>query len=181
MLEGRCVFWPCWSPKLWGWLTGTLWPADLNPPRSSSQLGLSASRKQVPSYWSFRPRHLHKGTSAVYCLQPFTSLSSHPPSLLSSLPPFLLLLSLPSSLAPFLPFSIPHPLSPPHTHCAGEPSVDKEPSEEAAPNPELSTKKPAVVSLPDDMTAMHIDCGTFHTGERFSVTQTRDSVRFCEV
>jgi len=45
----------------------------------------------------------------------------------------------------------------------GEPSVDKEPSEEATPNPELSTKKPAVVSLPDDMTAMHIDCGTFHT------------------
>jgi RCC1 and BTB domain-containing protein len=26
-----------------------------------------------------------------------------------------------------------------------------------------STKKPAVVAFPDDLTVMQIDCGTFHT------------------
>ena len=29
---------------------------------------------------------------------------------------------------------------------------------------EMSTKKPGLVALPEDMTAMQIDCGTFHTG-----------------
>ena len=30
---------------------------------------------------------------------------------------------------------------------------------------EASTKKPAMVALPDDSTVMQIDCGTFHTGK----------------
>lgn len=29
----------------------------------------------------------------------------------------------------------------------------------------LSTKKPAMLNLPEEMTVMQIDCGTFHTGE----------------
>lgn len=62
-----------------------------------------------------------------------------------------------------LPSSSPSP--PPSSPLPGEPSADKEASEEAAPEVELSTKKPAVVPLPDDLTAMHIDCGAFHTGE----------------
>ncbi len=28
----------------------------------------------------------------------------------------------------------------------------------------LSTKKPAMLNLPEEMTVMQIDCGTFHTG-----------------
>lgn len=28
----------------------------------------------------------------------------------------------------------------------------------------MPTNKPAMIGLPDDMTAMQIDCGTFHTG-----------------
>ena len=29
---------------------------------------------------------------------------------------------------------------------------------------EISTKKPALLALPDDLIVMQIDCGTFHTG-----------------
>ena len=29
---------------------------------------------------------------------------------------------------------------------------------------EISTRKPALLALPDDQTVMQIDCGTFHTG-----------------
>lgn len=34
------------------------------------------------------------------------------------------------------------------------------------PPPVVHTKKPGTVPLPDDLTAMQVDCGTFHTGER---------------
>ncbi len=36
--------------------------------------------------------------------------------------------------------------------------------EKAHPDP-VSTKKPTMVPLPTDLTAMQVDCGTFHTGE----------------
>ena len=38
------------------------------------------------------------------------------------------------------------------------------PEEEEGEKEELLTKKPDRVVLPEDMTAMQIDCGTFHTG-----------------
>lgn len=34
----------------------------------------------------------------------------------------------------------------------------------AAPPPVPSTKKPKMITLPEDQTAMQVDCGTFHTG-----------------
>ena len=48
-----------------------------------------------------------------------------------------------------------------------EPSEDKdkaggEKAAEAEPAPP-STKKPEVIPFPDDLTAMQVDCGTFHT------------------
>ena len=42
----------------------------------------------------------------------------------------------------------------------GSPGAEGEEGEKE----DLSTKKPDVVVLPEDMTAMQIDCGTFHTG-----------------
>ena len=43
-------------------------------------------------------------------------------------------------------------------------STGAEEGEEEEEKKELSTNKPAPIALPDDMTAMQIDCGTFHTG-----------------
>lgn len=42
-------------------------------------------------------------------------------------------------------------------------SVEEERGQQASPV--VSTIKPAVVVLPDNLTAMQVDCGTFHTGE----------------
>lgn len=42
--------------------------------------------------------------------------------------------------------------------------------EEEQEKEERSTKKPAMVPLLEDMTAMQIDCGTFHTGIHAIVT-----------
>ncbi len=39
-----------------------------------------------------------------------------------------------------------------------------EPPVAAAEPPVPSTKKPRMISLPDDQTAMQVECGTFHTG-----------------
>ena len=47
---------------------------------------------------------------------------------------------------------------------SGSPGTEDGEDEEMEKGEELSTKKPAMVALPDDMTAMQIDCGTFHTG-----------------
>ena len=47
---------------------------------------------------------------------------------------------------------------------SGTEEVAEGEDEEMEKGEELSTKKPATVALPDDMTAMQIDCGTFHTG-----------------
>ena len=46
----------------------------------------------------------------------------------------------------------------------GSGTEEAEEEEAAEKEVEISTKKPAMVALPDDMTAMQIDCGTFHTG-----------------
>ena len=63
---------------------------------------------------------------------------------------------------------------------SGEPSLERENStvssqvsveQEQAEAPEAgSTKKPVIVPLPDDLTAMQVDCGTFHTG-RWTLVQ----------
>ena len=34
----------------------------------------------------------------------------------------------------------------------------------ASAEPVVSTKGPKMISLPDDLTAMQVDCGTFHSG-----------------
>ena len=57
--------------------------------------------------------------------------------------------------------------------CAGElglermnSNVSSQASVEDVPAvPEVSTKIPAIVPLPDDLTVMNLDCGAFHTGE----------------
>ena len=66
--------------------------------------------------------------------------------------------------------------------CAGEPvlerevsavssvsqgSVGNEQGEEVSvsSSPIVSTAKPAVVALPDDLTVMQVDCGAYHTGD----------------
>lgn len=41
---------------------------------------------------------------------------------------------------------------------------DKDKEEASAEPPVVSTKKPAMVAFPDELTAMQVDCGTFHTG-----------------
>ena len=45
-----------------------------------------------------------------------------------------------------------------------EAEEEEEEEEEGEKEGDISTKKPAMVALPDDVTAMQIDCGTFHTG-----------------
>ena len=46
----------------------------------------------------------------------------------------------------------------------GASGIEEAEEEETEKQDEASTKKPAMVGLPDDLTAMQIDCGTFHTG-----------------
>ena len=51
----------------------------------------------------------------------------------------------------------------------GEPGSDKEEDkvtqETEKKKEEFSTKKPAILPLPEENTVMQIDCGTFHSGD----------------
>ena len=173
-MEGRCIAWPPRQPcPLCVGLASV--PVARRP--EPSEIILTAGSlyrgKTRLFHRSFQPRHT---STPNHFTQTLAVLNPNPPSLLL-LPPSFLLFLFPSSssLPPFLPSSLspslPLPLSSP-----GEPSADKEALEEAAPDVELSTKKPAVVPLPDDMTAMHIDCGAFHTGK----AQTHVSFKRCQ-
>ena len=51
--------------------------------------------------------------------------------------------------------------------------------EEKEKEVELSTRKPAMVVLPEEMTAMQIDCGTFHTGICMYIIRTYIHIRIC--
>lgn len=45
-------------------------------------------------------------------------------------------------------------------------SVENEQSEKVSTSsPVISTAKPSIVALPDDLTVMQVDCGTYHTGD----------------
>ena len=70
------------------------------------------------------------------------------------------------SAVPFLigpsrcPIGLEHEASVESVATSSSPGAEEEEEKEG----EVSTKKPAMVVLPEDMTAMQIDCGTFHTG-----------------
>ena len=71
------------------------------------------------------------------------------------------------SAVPFLigpsrcPIGLEHEASVESVATSSSPGAEEEEEEKEG---EVSTKKPAMVILPEDMTAMQIDCGTFHTG-----------------
>ena len=57
------------------------------------------------------------------------------------------------------------PPSPPAQASVDESSEEKAGSEKSVEvePPPPSTKKPEIIPFPDDLTAMQVDCGTFHT------------------